>query len=120
MCTYIAALKLSLEQLILIRYHRIQNMRTTPCTEEILHVRTSYAFNLAPRCGAKTRSGLPCKSPAMRSSIRCRMHGGINSGAPKGNQNAFKHGAFKSETKLQIKLVRDRILQFRELLKIVR
>lgn len=28
------------------------------------------------QCGAKTRSGEPCKSPAMGSSGRCRMHGG--------------------------------------------
>ncbi|MFN2099428.1 hypothetical protein [Altererythrobacter sp. MF3-039] len=24
---------------------------------------------------------------------RCRMHGGTNPGAPKGNRNAWKHGA---------------------------
>ena len=29
----------------------------------------------APRCGAKTRSGCPCKGPAMKNG-RCRMHGG--------------------------------------------
>ena len=33
----------------------------------------------APRCGAKTRLKLPCRSPAMKNG-RCRMHGGTNSG----------------------------------------
>ena len=31
--------------------------------------------NLAPRCGARTRSGNPCRAPAMANG-RCRMHGG--------------------------------------------
>ena len=35
--------------------------------------------NLAPRCGAKTRVGCPCKSPAMGNG-RCRMHGGASTG----------------------------------------
>lgn len=32
------------------------------------------AMREALRCGAKTRSGEPCKGPAMRNG-RCRMHG---------------------------------------------
>ena len=35
--------------------------------------------NAAPRCGAKTRAGHPCKSPAMKNG-RCRMHGGASTG----------------------------------------
>ncbi|HXT78799.1 MAG TPA: HGGxSTG domain-containing protein [Acetobacteraceae bacterium] len=35
--------------------------------------------NLAPRCGARTRQGCPCKGPAMRNG-RCRMHGGKSTG----------------------------------------
>jgi hypothetical protein len=27
----------------------------------------------------------------------CRMHGGTNPGAPKGNRNAFKHGRYTAE-----------------------
>jgi uncharacterized protein YjcR len=50
-----------------------------------------YKFLTSPRCGAKTRKGTPCKSPAMVNG-RCRMHGGNSTGPPKGNQNAFKHG----------------------------
>ncbi len=34
----------------------------------------------APRCGAKTRSGTPCKGPAVRGRARCRLHGGKSTG----------------------------------------
>jgi len=33
----------------------------------------------APRCGAKTRAGTPCRSAAMPNG-RCRMHGGKSTG----------------------------------------
>ncbi|WP_296540336.1 HGGxSTG domain-containing protein, partial [Rhizorhabdus sp.] len=47
----------------------------------------------APRCGARTRSGAPCRSPAVGGRRRCRMHGGARgSGAPRGNRHAWKHG----------------------------
>jgi len=45
------------------------------------------------RCGAKTRSGKPCKNGAMANG-RCRMHGGKSTGPPKRNQNAKRHGFF--------------------------
>jgi hypothetical protein len=35
--------------------------------------------NLAPRCAARTRTGKPCRSPAMENG-RCRMHGGASTG----------------------------------------
>jgi glucans biosynthesis protein len=47
------------------------------------------------RCGAKTRRGTACRSPAVAGKPRCRMHGGaFGSGAPMGNTNALKHGRF--------------------------
>jgi hypothetical protein len=49
------------------------------------------------RCGAHARTtGEPCRSPAVTSSQRCRMHGGAKgSGAPPGERNgAYKHGRF--------------------------
>lgn len=49
-------------------------------------------LNLAPRCQARTRSGRPCRSPAVKGKMRCRMHGGNGNGAPQGNRNAWKHG----------------------------
>ncbi len=39
----------------------------------------NYPFLLSPRCGAKTRKGKPCRSPAMPNG-RCRMHGGKSTG----------------------------------------
>lgn len=48
--------------------------------------------SIAPRCGAKTRRGTPCRGPAVRGRRRCRMHGGNSPGAPRGNQYALKHG----------------------------
>lgn len=50
----------------------------------------------SPRCGARTRRGSPCQSPAMPNG-RCRMHGGASSGPPKGNRNAWKHGRYSAE-----------------------
>ncbi|WP_291869136.1 HGGxSTG domain-containing protein [Bradyrhizobium sp.] len=52
----------------------------------------------SPRCGARTRSGGSCRSPAVRGKRRCRMHGGApGSGARTGNQNARTHGLFTSD-----------------------
>jgi len=52
----------------------------------------------SPRCGAKTRSGGACRSPAVHGKKRCRMHGGARgSGAPKANQNARTHGLFTKD-----------------------
>ncbi len=36
--------------------------------------------NAAPRCGARTRAGCPCKAPAIKGKLRCRMHGGRSTG----------------------------------------
>ena len=51
----------------------------------------------APRCLARTRSGGECQSPAVKGKRRCRMHGGTNPGAPIGNRNARKHGAYSAK-----------------------
>jgi hypothetical protein len=53
-------------------------------------------MHLSRRCGARTRSGSRCQSPAMPNG-RCRMHGGPSPGAPKGNRNAFKHGRYTAD-----------------------
>lgn len=54
-------------------------------------------MNEAPRCGARTRAGMFCQSPAISGKSRCRMHGGKGSGAPKGNRNARRHGAYSKD-----------------------
>ena len=59
------------------------------------HKRNTAPMLDSPRCGARTRAGTPCRSPAVKGKRRCRMHGGAKgSGAPKGNQNALKHGTY--------------------------
>lgn len=64
----------------------IANQRNNPMHLEM---------HLAKRCGARTRSGSPCRSPAMANG-RCRMHGGPSTGAPKGNKNAFRQGRYSA------------------------
>ena len=45
------------------------------------------------KCEAKTKSGTLCQINAMPNG-RCYRHGGASTGAPKGNKNALKHGAY--------------------------
>lgn len=62
-----------------------------------------HARNVGPmmaslRCGARTRAGGACLSPAVSGRRRCRMHGGaLGSGAPRGNGNALKAGLYTAE-----------------------
>lgn len=71
-------------------------------------------MHLSERCGAKTRRGTPCQSPAMPNG-RCRMHGGTSTGAPKGNQNALKHGRYTAEAIAERRAVRELIIESRKL-----
>jgi len=41
----------------------------------------------APRCGAKTRAGTPCRCPAIHGRLRCRIH--LSLGALGGERNGF-------------------------------
>jgi hypothetical protein len=62
------------------------------------HPRNTRPMLASRRCGAKSRTGEPCKSPAVGGKKRCRMHGGApGSGAPRGNKNALKHGRYTRE-----------------------
>lgn len=45
---------------------------------------------MARTCGAKTRSGTPCKRSTLAGKTRCRLHGG----ASISNQNAKTHGIY--------------------------
>ena len=52
----------------------------------------------APRCGARTPSGIPCQRRAIRGRKRCRLHGGLSPGAPRGEENGnFKTGNWTIE-----------------------
>jgi glucans biosynthesis protein len=82
------------------------------------HHRNTGPMLASPRCGARIRSGKPCRAPAVNGKKRCRMHGGApGSGAPYGNQNALKHGRYTREAIAQR---RKRRRQFRELKRLIR
>jgi len=50
------------------------------------------AWVLYKPCGAKCRSGMPCKNLPVRGKKRCRMHGGLSQGRP------AMHGRFSQFT----------------------
>jgi len=81
------------------------------------HQRNTGPMLSSPRCGAKTRSGKPCMSPAVGGKKRCRMHGGApGSGAPRDNQNALKHGLYTRETIEERRQLRALMRQTRTLI----
>lgn len=65
-----------------------------------------HKAHTAPRCLVMTRKGTACQSPAIKGGKRCRMHGGKGSGAPKGNRNAWKHGARSGSTRETLAQIR--------------
>lgn len=63
------------------------------------HEPKTYAFQNAPRCGAKTRAGTPCQNPAMRGRTRCRFHGGASTGPSESGRETLRklkttHGGY--------------------------
>ena len=75
------------------------------------------AADEAPRCGARTRSGSPCRQPAVQGKRRSRMHGGAaGSGGQHGNRNAWKHGARSSEALALRRYVRVLLKGSREII----
>ena len=81
------------------------------------HPRNTGPMLESPRCGAKTRSGQPCRSPAVNGKKRCRMHGGAHgSGAPRGNKNALKHGMYTKKVLAEERQCRELVRQSRKLL----
>lgn len=82
------------------------------------HKRNTTPMLTSSRCGAKTRRGTSCRSPAVRGKKRCRMHGGAKgSGAPKGNRNALKHGGHTKEAQEYRARLRAYVRQAEKLLK---
>jgi len=43
----------------------------------------------------------------MKGKKRCHLHGGKSTGAPKGNQNARKHGGYSAKTKAAVKYLKQ-------------
>ena len=80
-------------------------------------IRNTGPMLASRRCGAKTRSGRACRSPAVRGKKRCRMHGGApGSGAPTANQNARKHGLFTRDAIAERRQIRVLLSEARKLL----
>jgi hypothetical protein len=75
----------------------------------------------APRCGARTRAGAPCKGPAMPNG-RCRMHGGPSTGprTPEGLERSrkarWKHGRYSAKAVQDRHELRALLRHVRELL----
>lgn len=57
-------------------------------------------------CGAKTRAGHSCRNPGLPNG-RCKFHGGLSPGAPRGNRNAWKHGTRSGEYQAMRRLLRE-------------
>ena len=62
---------------------------------------------------AVERAGTSCQSPAIRGRRRCRLHGGLSPGAPKGSQNGnYKNGEWTAEAIEERKWLRDLVRSF--------
>jgi hypothetical protein len=65
----------------------------------------------APRCGAQTRQGIPCRAPAMANG-RCRMHGGKSTGPrtaaglARSRQARYQHGRYSAQAKATCQSIR--------------
>ena len=82
------------------------------------HQRNCEPMLQSLRCAAKTRSGGSCRAPAVNGKKRCRMHGGAKgSGAPRGNNNAFKHGVFTKKSIELRAMLRQQIREAQKILK---
>jgi hypothetical protein len=66
-----------------------------------------------PHWGAGTRAGAPCQRPSVRGRKRCRFHGGLSPGAPRGPKNGnFKTGDWTSEAINERKWLRSLVQSF--------
>ena len=71
------------------------------------------ALGSAPRCGARTRTEAPCRCPALRGRRRCRLHGGLSPGAPKGRGNGnYRSGTWTAEAIEERKWLRSLVSEF--------
>ena len=78
-----------------------------------------------PRCGARTRKGTVCQSPAYKHNHRCRLHGGLATGPTTEEgltrliASKIKHGRFtkakREEAKRRAQLGREMRAELLEL-----
>ena len=67
----------------------------------------------ALRCGALTRAGTACQRPALRARKRCRLHGGLSPGAPRGHKNGnFRDGTWTADAIKERKWLRTLVRLF--------
>ena len=65
------------------------------------------------RCGAKTRAGTLCPNPPVQGRRRCRLHGGLSPGAPKGSRNGnYKNGDWTAEAIEERRWLRSLVRDF--------
>ncbi len=76
-------------------------------------MQSQMPMHQSKRCGARTRQGGSCQSPAMLNG-RCRMHGGKSPGAPLGNRHAFKHGFYSAEAIAERQEIRLMLKEMRQ------
>jgi hypothetical protein len=77
----------------------------------------SNPFPAMSRCGAKTRSGKPCRRIGNARNGRCILHGG-RAGAPSGRRNGnWRHGGRSNESKAQRQAIRAMLLDAVNLLR---
>jgi hypothetical protein len=61
-----------------------------------------------PRCGAKDRAGMRCQTAPMKDRKRCRVHGGLSPGAPRGQKNGnYKDGHWTKEAVEERRFIRS-------------
>jgi hypothetical protein len=66
-----------------------------------------------PRCGANTRAGTPCQSPPVPGRTRCRLHGGLSPGAPRGSRNGnYTNGEWTAEAIEERRWLRSLVRDF--------
>jgi len=79
----------------------------------------------APRCGARTRKGVPCRAPAMANG-RCRIHGGTSTGprTPGGLERSrmarLKTGYYSAEMTALRRYARELLAKSRDVLEQMR
>jgi hypothetical protein len=65
------------------------------------------------QCGAKTRAGTACQSPPVAGRKRCRLHGGLSPGAPRGSRNGnYRRGDWTTEAIEERRWLRSLVRNF--------
>ncbi len=66
-----------------------------------------------PPCGARTRNGRLCRCPPVPGRKRCRLHGGLSPGAPRGVRNGnYTNGDWTADALEERRWVRELVRSF--------